>query len=197
MLRKSSKSTCQSFTRLYIYNFQILQNWKSEMGVSSRTRKQKYNQESSISKPRWCHWSFFYGNNLSLTIYCITETLSKALQVEVILAVESQKTANLALETLERMRSQENSNAFFDTVKSKVEKIDFIEEPSLHQKKRIPNYRTLEQYFHVQGRHVPCSIKIFFVSSIPCMWEFSTNLRWSPWSDYFSYQRETQPWFLT
>ena len=86
-----------------------------------------------------------------MTIYSITETLSKALQVEVILAVESQKTANLALETLERMRSQENSNAFFDTVKSKVEKIDFIEEPSLHQKKQILNYRTLEQYFDVQG----------------------------------------------
>ena len=49
------------------------------------------------------------------------------------------------------MGSQENNDAFFDTVKSKAEKIDFIEEPSLPQKKQIPNYRTLEHYFDVQG----------------------------------------------
>lgn len=49
------------------------------------------------------------------------------------------------------MRSQENSNALFDTMKLKVKKIDFTEEPSLPRKKRIPNYRTLEQYFDVYG----------------------------------------------
>ena len=49
------------------------------------------------------------------------------------------------------MGSQENSDAFFDTVKSKAEKIDFIEEPSLPRKKQIPNYRTLEHYFNVEG----------------------------------------------
>ena len=36
-------------------------------------------------------------------------------------------------------------------MKSKAEKNDFIEEPSLPPKRQIPNYRTLEQYFDVQG----------------------------------------------
>ena len=56
------------------------------------------------------------------------------------------------LETLEGMRSQENSDVFFDTVKSKAKKkVDFIEEPSLPRKKRTPNYRTLEQYLNIHG----------------------------------------------
>jgi len=96
-------------------------------------------------------FKFFYGINLSFTIYSITDNLSKALQAEAISAVESQETAKLSLETLERMRSEENSDAFFDTLKSKAEKIDFIEEPSLPRKRRTPNYRTLEQYFDIQG----------------------------------------------
>ena len=66
-------------------------------------------------------------------------------------AVESQETAKLSLETLERMRSEENSDAFFDTLKSKAEKINFIEEPSPPRKRRTPNYRTLQQYFDIQG----------------------------------------------
>ena len=115
-------------------------------------------------------FKFFCGINLSF----------KALQAEAISAVESQKTAKLSLETLERMQSQENSNGFFDTVKSKVGKIDFIGKPFLPWKKWTPNNRTLE----------------YRVSSIRCTWKFSTNLVWSPWFDYFGYRTEiNQPSF--
>ena len=60
------------------------------------------------------------------------------------------------LETLEGMRSQENSDVFFDTVKSKAKKkkkkkVDLIEEPSIPRKKRTPNNRTLEQYLNIHG----------------------------------------------
>ena len=44
----------------------------------------------------------FYRINLNFTVYSITDNLSKALQAEAISAVESQKTAKLPLETLER-----------------------------------------------------------------------------------------------
>jgi len=64
-------------------------------------------------------FKFIYGINLSFTIYSITDNLSKALQAEAISAVESQETAKLSLETLLRIRSEENSDAFFDTLKSK------------------------------------------------------------------------------
>ena len=48
------------------------------------------------------------------------------------------------------MRSPENSDAIFDTVKSKLENISFTEEPSLLQRMQSSNNRTLEQYFDVQ-----------------------------------------------
>ena len=67
--------------------------------------------------------------------FCWINLSFKALQAEAKSAVESQKTAKLSLETLERMRSQEKSNGFFDTVKSKVEKIDFIGKRFLPRKK--------------------------------------------------------------
>ena len=102
-------------------------------------------------RTRMMSFKFFFGINSSFTIYSIADNLLKTLQAETISAVESQKTAKLSLETLERMRSQENSDAFFDTVKSKAEKIDFMEESSLPRKKQAPNYRKLEQHFDVQG----------------------------------------------
>ena len=52
------------------------------MGVSRKTWKQKYDQELLVAEPRRCHSSFFYGINLSFTIYSITDNQSKALQAE-------------------------------------------------------------------------------------------------------------------
>ena len=60
--------------------------------------------------------------SLSFTIYSITDNISKRLQAEAVSAVENQKTAKLSLETLAILQSQENSDAFFDMVQSKVEK---------------------------------------------------------------------------
>ena len=59
--------------------------------------------------------------SLSFTIYSITDNISKRLQAEAVSAVENQKTAKLSLETLAILQSQENSDAFFDMVQSKVE----------------------------------------------------------------------------
>ena len=155
MLRKSSKSTSQSCTILYIYHFEILQNYKRLMQVRDGCLEENMEVEvrSRIisCRAQMMSFNFFCRINLSFIIYFITDNLSKALQAESISAVESQNSAKLSLGTLERMRSQENSDAFFDVMKSEAEKIDFLEEPSLPRKKRTLNYRTLEQYFDVQG----------------------------------------------
>ena len=97
---------------------------RGELGIEVRSR-------IIGCRPQIMSFKFFYRINLSFTIYSITGNLSKVLQAEVISAVESQKTTKFSLETLEIMRSQENSDAFFDTVKLKVEKFDFVEEPSI------------------------------------------------------------------
>ena len=109
-------------------------------------------------------FKFFYGINLSFMIYSITDNLSRVLQAESISAVESQEMAQLSIETLERMRSLEDSDNFFDTVKTKAEKFDFIEEPSLPRKRRAPNYKTLEQYFNVEQSSSRPSSAAFYPS---------------------------------
>ena len=105
---------------------------RRELGNRSTTKNYLFQSPDDIIQ-------VFYGINVSFTIYSITGNLSKTLQSQAILAVEAQKTTKLSLETLERMRSQENSDALFDTVKLKVKKIDVIEEPSLPEKSE---YRT-------------------------------------------------------
>lgn len=141
MLRKSNKSTSQSCTILYIYKqlVEVVSDGCLEENLETEVRRRII-----CSRAQMISFKFFYGINVSFTIYSITDNLSKTLQSQSILAVEAQKTTKLSLETLERMRSQENSDALFDTVKLKVKKIDVIEEPPLPRKKRIPNYRTLE-----------------------------------------------------
>ena len=54
------------------------------------------------------------------------------------------KTAKSSLKTLERMQSQEKSDAIFDTVKSKLENISFTEEPFLLQRMQTSN----NKYWH-------------------------------------------------
>ena len=108
-------------------------------------------------------FKFFYGINLGTTIYSITDNLSKALQAESISAMESQETAKFAIATLEGMGSLENADSFYDTVKLKAEKFPCIEEPTLPRKRRAPNYRTLEQYFVIQG--LPSNAEAYHPSS--------------------------------
>lgn len=138
------------FTEIQRIDFSVLYNTvylQTTDGSSLRWVSRREFENRSTMKNylfQMMSFKFFYGINVSFTIYSITDNLSKTLQSQAILAVEAQKTTKLSLETLERMRPQENSDALFDTVKLKVKKIDVIEEPPLPRKKRIPNYRILE-----------------------------------------------------
>ena len=94
---------------------------------------------------------FFYGLNLSFKIYSITDNLSKTLQAESMSAVESQETAALTIKMLKRMRNQADADAFYDSTKMNAERLDFDEHPTLPRKRKTPNYKTLEEFFVVDG----------------------------------------------
>ena len=94
---------------------------------------------------------FFYGLNLSFKIYSITDNLSKTFQAESMSAVESQERAALSIKTLKRMGNQADADAFHESTKMKAERFDFVEHPTLPRERKSPNYKTLEQYFVVDG----------------------------------------------
>ena len=66
-------------------------------------------------------------------------------------AVESQEVAGLTIKTLESMRPESNADAFYETTKIKAERYKFIEAPSLPRKRKAPNYKTLEQFYTIDG----------------------------------------------
>ena len=66
-------------------------------------------------------------------------------------AVKSQETAALSIKLLKRMRNQVDADAFYKSTKMKAERFYFVEHATLPRKREIPNCRTLEQYFIVDG----------------------------------------------
>ena len=81
----------------------------------------------------------------------MTDNLSKTLQAESMSAVESEETAALSIKTLKSMRNQADADAFYESTKMKAERFDFVEHPILSRIRKTPNYKTLEQYFVVDG----------------------------------------------
>ena len=49
------------------------------------------------------------------------------------------------------MRNQAHADAFYESTKMKAERFDFAEHPTLPKKQKTPNYKTLAQYFAVDG----------------------------------------------
>ena len=59
---------------------------------------------------------FFYGLNLSYTVYSLTDNLSKTLQSENMSAIEGKSIVMRTVETLDSMRNETASDLFFETM---------------------------------------------------------------------------------
>ena len=88
-------------------------------------------------------FSFFFGLLLSHRLYILTDNLSKTLQKEKMSAVKGQRLANLTVQTLQGMRTSQDFDLFYKTVKKKAAKLD-VEEPTLSRKRRRPKYSILQ-----------------------------------------------------
>jgi len=70
-------------------------------------------------------FEFFYGLNLAYRLYSMTDNLSKTIQKET--AVDGQRSADLTLQALKGMRTDEAAKLFYDTTVKKATKHEFIE----------------------------------------------------------------------
>ena len=83
-------------------------------------------------------FDYFFGLLLGERLFLHTDNLSATLQKKKISAVESQRIASQTVETLNRIRSEESFNAFYESVYTKKDKIDEIAEPTLKRKVNAP-----------------------------------------------------------
>jgi len=66
-----------------------------------------------------------------------SDNLSKTLQSPTLSAVQGQDCANLTVEVLEKLRSEENFNMFWESVSSKAKSLD-VDDPKLPRKRGAP-----------------------------------------------------------
>ena len=55
------------------------------------------------------------------------------------------------VQTFKNMRNEQSAELFFEKVSKKASSFDFIQKPILPRKQRNPNYKTMNDYFHVDG----------------------------------------------
>ncbi|XP_045210891.2 uncharacterized protein LOC123562315 [Mercenaria mercenaria] len=82
-------------------------------------------------------FDFLFGVMLGHSIMAHTDNLSKALQHQDLSASEGQAMAQLTLETLTKLRSDESFSEFYENVKEKAETLD-VNEPSVPRKRKMP-----------------------------------------------------------
>ena len=81
----------------------------------------------------------------------MTDNLSKTIQKESFSAVDGQRRADLTLQALKGMRTDDAAKLFYDTVVKKATKHEFIESAVLPRKRKRPNYKTIHQHFQIDG----------------------------------------------
>ena len=85
---------------------------------------------------------------LGKLLYSHTDNLSKTLQSQSMSASSGKRLANLTVEVIEGMRSEEAFNMLYDACVKKAKDFSFVAEPCLNQKRRAPNYSILQ---YVEG----------------------------------------------
>ena len=98
------------------------------------------------------NFRFFHGLNLAHTVYSLTDNLSKTLQKEKLSAMEGKSVAMKTVQTFKNMRNEQSADLFFEKVSKKASSFDFIQKPTLPRKRRNGNYKTMNDYFRVDGR---------------------------------------------
>ena len=82
-------------------------------------------------------FDYYFGVSLGAQIRRIGDNLSKTLQDAHISASEGQAVSSLTVKTLEKVRSDDHFNSFWETVTHKVNALD-VSEPSLPRRRKRP-----------------------------------------------------------
>ena len=97
-------------------------------------------------------FDYFFGLLLGERLFSHTDNLSATLQRKNMSAVESQQIASQTVEALNRIRSEESFNAFYENVRKKQSKIPELAEPTLKRKANAP--KRFVSYFIELGNAV-------------------------------------------
>ena len=99
-------------------------------------------------------FDYVFGVYLEELILSHSDNLSKTLQSSTLSAVQGQDCANLTIKVLEKLRSEENFDLFWENVSSKAKSLD-MDEPKLPRKRGAP--KRLED-FHGYGPAKPTQL---------------------------------------
>ena len=97
-------------------------------------------------------FTFYFGLNLSKSLYLITDNLSKTLQKEKMSAIGGKELAGLTVKTLKNMKNGRDFKLFYEKIEKSASKIDEVSTPMLPRKRKKPNYSILQ---YVEGNPKP------------------------------------------
>ena len=119
-----SKSLILKFNLISFYSIfeQVLLNYAQLMEVWDECLCESLEADVkarvSGCKAQMESFKFILGIKLGFKVCSITDNLSKTIQGESMSAVQSQEVAGLTIKTLESMRSESNTDAFYEVISS-------------------------------------------------------------------------------
>ena len=130
----------------------IFNNYKPILGMLAWCNDSQNTSDSDIRaraaglERKMNYFNFMYGLRLSMLVLTHSDNLSATLQTPNICAADAQKTANLVIDTLQKLRTDERTQNFFDLVKKEAVRLGIDEpEPCLPRRKKAP--RRMDDYF--------------------------------------------------
>ena len=97
-------------------------------------------------------FTFYFGLNLSKSLYLVTDNSSKTLQKEKMSAIGGKELAGLTIKTLKNIRNDRDFKLFYKKIERSASKIDEVSTPMLPRKRKKPNYSILQ---YVEGNPKP------------------------------------------
>ena len=105
-------------------------------------------------------FKFMYGLKLSMMVLDHTNNLSATLQTTNLRAAHAQETARLVVDTVTKMRNEQNATLFYEMFKIRGDQFS-QEESSLPKKQKVPyrvnflhGYKELTSHYHENGNDI-------------------------------------------
>ena len=120
---------------LFSENYSVLHNtWDEALEISrdTETKARIQGVQSQMIK-----FDFLFGVVLGEMILRHTDNLSKALQAKVISAAEGQQTADMVVQTLQKLRQDREYDLFWVKVDKMAESLE-VEKAQLPRKRKLP-----------------------------------------------------------
>ena len=89
-------------------------------------------------KAQMSRFDILFGLKLCERVLKLTDNLSKTLQTQSLSAAESYSLAKMTCATLEKMRSEQMFDMFFQRVELFRQKVECVDKPSLPRKRKTP-----------------------------------------------------------